>query len=69
MVTWLTMNKTDGVPTVHYAEPKDFLVDGKTTLSQTGIMTEFTDEGKLKMKRYVYRVKLPDMKPNTIFRK
>ena len=69
VVTWLTLNKSYGVPTVFYDEPSKFMVGNRPTQNATGQMSEFTDHGTLKSKRYVYRVKMSNLIPNTTYRK
>ena len=61
------MDKQLGKPQVSFgiaSDEKDFMAH-----SSDATITEFTDEGKLKLKRYVYRAKLSGLKPNTLYRK
>ena len=63
MVTWVTLNKT-AKPMVWYG------VHGNYTKNfANGDVTEFTDGGKLKLKRYIHRVRLSGLQPDTEYSK
>ena len=65
VVSWLTMDNPLDKPQVSFGiatDEKDFMAH-----SSDATITEFTDEGQLKLKRYVYRAKLSGLKPNTLY--
>lgn len=57
-VTWLTHEQPSGPPVVEYG-----IQSGKYELKKHGNMTKFTTA----YSRYIYRVALEDLKPNTTY--
>ena len=63
MVTWVTLNQTATPSMVKFG-----LVNTGERVA-TGTVTAFTDGGPLKMVRYVHRVRLTSLLPDSVYGK
>ena len=65
VVTWVTLNDTEGDAVVYYSQERKKLYGDENKVIAT--KSSFRDEGSLKLVRYVYRAKMTGLEPDKFY--